>query len=152
IVGSTGQVGHKFLVQALALSNIYSSVYALSRAALPSDLDKDFTGSFQNVVSKDVVEAYKAEVPSTDVFFSGLGTTKALAGGKENQYKIDHDMNIELAKEAKDHGVKTYVIVSAMGADSSSSIFYNRMKGEIERDIIALNFDKTVILRPGMII
>jgi uncharacterized protein YbjT (DUF2867 family) len=60
-------------------------------------------------------------------------------------------MNIELAKAAKESGIKTYVIISSAGASPTSNFAYPRMKGEIEEHVKELGFDRTVILRPGMI-
>tara|TARA_R110002003_G_scaffold3_16_gene91 strand:+ start:2457 stop:2933 length:477 start_codon:yes stop_codon:yes gene_type:complete len=83
--------------------------------------------------------------------FSGLGTTKAGAGGLENQRKIDYDLNLELAKAAKEAGVDTYVLISAAGVSSKSMFAYPKMKGELEDAVRALNFKHTVFLRPGFI-
>lgn len=82
---------------------------------------------------------------------SAFATTRANAGGFENQYKIEHDLNVELARAARDAGTKVYVLISSQGASKASSIPYSRMKGEIEEDVKALGFDRTVILRPGLI-
>lgn len=89
--------------------------------------------------------------PTPGIFISAFATTKAAAGGFENQYKIEHGLNIELAKAAREAGTKVYVLVSSNGANKDSNIAYMRMKGEIEEDIKALGFERTVILRPGLI-
>lgn len=89
--------------------------------------------------------------PTPGIFISAFATTKAAAGGFENQYKIEHGLNIELAKAAREAGTKVYILVSSNGANKDSNIAYMRMKGEIEEDIKALGFERTVILRPGLI-
>lgn len=89
--------------------------------------------------------------PPPAIFISSFGTTRASAGGFDNQYKVEHGLNIEMAKAAKEMGVKAYVLVSSAGASKTSSFPYSRMKGEIEEDVRALNFDRTIILRPGII-
>ena len=89
--------------------------------------------------------------PTPSIFISSFGTTRGTAGGFENQYKIEHGLNIEMARAARDAGTKVYVLISSSGANKASSIPYSRMKGEIEEDIKALGFEKTVILRPGLI-
>lgn len=89
--------------------------------------------------------------PTPDIFISAFATTKANAGGFENQYKIEHGLNVELARAARDAGVKVYVLISSANANTASSIAYMRMKGEIEEDVKALGFERTVILRPGLI-
>ena len=90
-------------------------------------------------------------VPSPNIFISSFGTTRGAAGGFENQYKVEHGLNIEMARAARDAGTKVYVLISAASANKASNIAYTRMKGEIEEDVKALGFDKTVILRPGLI-
>jgi uncharacterized protein YbjT (DUF2867 family) len=83
--------------------------------------------------------------------FSGLATTRAAAGGFDNQRKIDYDLNVELAKAAKDAGVETYVLISSSGASSKSMFAYIKMKGELEDAITAMGFTHTVFVRPGFI-
>jgi uncharacterized protein YbjT (DUF2867 family) len=88
-------------------------------------------------------------IPST--IYSALATTRGAVGGFENQYKIEHDLNIELAKAAKQAGVKYYVLISAASSNAKSMVPYSRMKGEIEDHIKELDFDRTIILQPGLI-
>ena len=64
---------------------------------------------------------------------------------------MEHGLNIEMARAARDAGTKVYVLISAASANKASNIAFTRMKGEIEEDVKALGFDKTVILRPGLI-
>jgi uncharacterized protein YbjT (DUF2867 family) len=94
---------------------------------------------------------YKSLSPPPSIFFSALATTRAAAGGFDNQYKIDHDANFEMAKAAREAGSKVYVLISASNASPDSMFAYPKMKGQIEEDIEALGFDHTVFLRPGMI-
>jgi len=89
--------------------------------------------------------------PAPSILFSALATTRAAAGGFESQYKLEHDLNIELAKSAKQAGTKTYVLISSSGADPNSFLGYPKMKGEIEDHIKEIGFDHTIILRPGLI-
>ncbi len=89
--------------------------------------------------------------PPPSIMFSALATTRAAAGGFEAQYKIEHDLNIELAKAAKQSGTKTYVLISAASASSNAFFAYTKMKGEIEDHIKELDFEHTVIVRPGLI-
>lgn len=89
--------------------------------------------------------------PTPSVLFSALATTRAAAGGFEQQYKIEHDLNIELGKAAKEAGTKTYVLISAASANTNAMFPYIRMKGEIEEHIKELNFEHTIIVRPSVI-
>lgn len=86
------------------------------------------------------------------IFFSALGTTKAQAGSVEAQRKIDYDLNLDLAKAAKEAGVDTYVLISSGSANSESSFAYVKMKGQLEDNVKKLGFKHTVIVRPGLIL
>jgi len=66
--------------------------------------------------------------------------------------KIDYDLNLDLAKAAKAAGTKAYVLISTTGATSSSPFGYTKMKGELEDAVKALDFDHTVIVRPGLLV
>ncbi|ANB12461.1 Fmp52p [Sugiyamaella lignohabitans] len=151
VLGATGLVGKLFVKEsAESKASFISSVKTIGRrstgveSAKVSDILDPDTSKWPDKI---------AELESTpDVMFSGLGTTKAIAGSFENQYKIDHDLNVAAAKAAKEKGVKTYVLISSAGSSAGSMIPYLKMKGEIERDIIALEFPRTIILRPGVLI
>ena len=106
-------------------------------------VDKDTTKWVPHVASLS---------PTPSTLFSGLATTRAAAGGFENQYKLEHDLNVELAKAAKAAGTKTYVLISSSGADTTSRFGYPRMKGEIEEHVKEIGFEHTIILRPGLIV
>jgi len=149
VVGSTGLVGSHILSTLLSLPSI-SSVHALARRQ-PSSSDP----KLQAIISKDSSEwptKLSSITPPPSIFFSGLGTTGAAAGGVENQRKIDYDLNLALAQAAKNAGVKVYVLISTSGANATSSMAYPKMKGELEESIEGLGFEYTVILRPGLIV
>jgi uncharacterized protein YbjT (DUF2867 family) len=86
-----------------------------------------------------------------DVLFSALGTTIKKAGSEAAQYRVDHTYQLRVAATAAENGLPSYVLVSAFGSDQRSHFFYPRMKGELERDISALAFRRTCILRPGIL-
>jgi uncharacterized protein YbjT (DUF2867 family) len=86
-----------------------------------------------------------------DVLFSAFGTTLKKAGSKDAQYKIDHTYQFQVAEAARGNGVKQYVLISSAGADPDSSMFYNRMKGELDRDVQQLGFEQIAILRPSVL-
>ncbi|QEU60895.1 Fmp52 [Kluyveromyces lactis] len=145
VLGATGLCGSSFLKYASQNSG-FDKVYAITRRDLPSELKTD---SVVSVVSSETNKWGELIPDDATVLLTGLATTRAAAGGFENQYKIDHDMNVELAKVAKAKGYKVCVLVSSLGANENSFLPYLKLKGETERDIIALDFDKTIILRPG---
>lgn len=158
VLGSTGMTGSFILSTLLSLpQSQISSIATVSRrppqtkgAETSSDTPK-----FDAHVEKDTSQwaEFVARSPS-QIAFSALATTRAAAGGFDKQYVLEHDLNIELAKAARsrsDSPTSTYVLISSSNASTSSSFPYVRMKGEIERDILALDFPHTVILRPGLI-
>jgi hypothetical protein len=90
--------------------------------------------------------------PPPSIFLSALGTTRAQAGGLDNQYKLDLGLNIECAKAAREAGAKVYVLLSSNGANSSSIVPYSKLKGQCEEAAKELGFKHTVIVRPGLIV
>ncbi|WP_295800967.1 NAD(P)H-binding protein [Mucilaginibacter sp.] len=92
----------------------------------------------------------EGKIDADEVFIT-LGTTRAKTPDKAQYYQVDHDYPVGAAKMAREAGVKSVLVVTAVGANANSGIFYTRTKGEIERDIIALNFEYTCIFRPSMI-
>ena len=86
-----------------------------------------------------------------DVLFCCIGTTKAQTPDKTTYKAIDYGIPIQAAKIAKVNGINTFIVVSALGANPNSTIFYNRTKGEMERDVLAQNLKKTYLLQPSLI-
>ncbi|CCD25181.1 Fmp52p NDAI_0E03640 [Naumovozyma dairenensis CBS 421] len=148
IFGATGLCGRYFVEYAEKSSKI-SKIFTVTRRSLPQKVGPRITQLVETDNSK-----WASMIPDKEinVLFTSLSTTRGAAGGFDEQYKIDHDLNIELAKAAKEKGCSTIVLVSSRGAHADSRMAYTRMKGEIERDIIALGFDHTIILRPGILL
>ena len=69
-----------------------------------------------------------------------------------NQRKIDIDLNLSLAKAAKEAGVKYYVLISSAGVSKSSIFPYSKMKGELDEVVQEVGFEKTILLKPGLIV
>ncbi|KAF2802228.1 NAD dependent epimerase/dehydratase family protein-like protein [Mytilinidion resinicola] len=149
LAGSTGRVGSHILTTLLALPSI-SAVFAYTRRDLAHLTSHKLT-PLQSLSPTDWPSLFPTS-PPPQLFLSGLGTSKAAAGSFENQYKIDHDLNLALATAAKHAGADTYVLISAVGASATSRFAYNRMKGELEEAVKALGFEHTVIVRPGLIV
>ena len=87
-----------------------------------------------------------------DVLFSCLGTTLKDAGSQEAQRKIDYQAVLDAARAARSNGTRMMVLLSAAGADAQSRIFYSRLKGELERDIGALDFPQLLVFRPPLLL
>jgi uncharacterized protein YbjT (DUF2867 family) len=87
-----------------------------------------------------------------DVLFSCLGTTLKIAGSKEAQWKIDHDYQYQFAQAARANNVPQLVLISADMASPDSRLFYSRMKGQLEEEVKALNFERLDIFNPPLLI
>lgn len=87
-----------------------------------------------------------------DAVFCCLGTTIKKAKSQAKFYEIDHDYVLELARFTKQQNCPQLHIVSAMGAHANSTIFYNRVKGEMERDVQELGIEKTAFYRPSLLL
>jgi uncharacterized protein YbjT (DUF2867 family) len=148
LAGATGMVGRAVLARLTAdKTSIYSAVHTLGRRAaeLPAGAP---SGRLVSHVSPSLLEA---EVPPADDMFIALGTTLAVAGSQAAFRALDLDAVLALASAARAAGVRRLGVVSAMGADARSKVFYNRVKGEMEQAVSVLGFDTVVIARPSLL-
>ncbi|KAL2069665.1 hypothetical protein VTL71DRAFT_14344 [Oculimacula yallundae] len=149
LVGSTGLVGSYILSTLLSTPKI-STIYTIARRQPTTTNEK--LKPIVNAETSHWAPSVTNITPPPTLFFSALGTTKAAAGSIEAQRKIDYDLNLEVAKAAKASGVKVYVLISTANANTKSMFPYTKMKGELEESIKELGFEKTVILRPGLLV
>lgn len=91
-------------------------------------------------------------LPHVDDVYITLGTTIAAAGSQQAFRAVDHDAVIATARTAMAAGATRCGVVTAMGADANSRIFYNRIKGEVEQALKSLGFDTLVIARPSLLL
>jgi nucleoside-diphosphate-sugar epimerase len=151
VFGCTGAVGSHIL-STLLNSDAFISVKTISRR-LPKSQSPKLEASQEADISKwgGIISNFS---PKPSVVFNAVGTTRAAAGGIQNQWKIDHDLCVENAKAVKEAGVKTYVFISSAGTRGLLSIYvpYSKMKVGVEDAIKELDFEQAIILRPGMII
>ncbi len=145
ILGATGLVGSE-LLKLLLENEAFDKVILILRRSAGINHSK----IVEQIIDFEQIGNY-SKVIAGDVLFSSLGTTLKKAGSKEAQWKIDYTYQYEVAKMARLNGVKTAVLVSSANASSNSSIFYSRMKGQLEDDIIKLGFDSTCILQPSVL-
>ena len=147
IIGATGAVGREIVNEILS-GEYYNRVYILGRSSiskLPDDsrLEKIII-DFDNIdFDMDILE-------NADVFAS-LGTTIKTAGSKENQRKIDVDYTVNFAKLCEGK-VRSFNVVSAIGANSKSKNFYNSLKGELEDKLKEMNLRTLRIFQPSLLI
>ena len=146
IIGATGATG-KDLVTQLLTDDTYSEVHCFVRKPLALTHPK----LHAHVVNFDTPEAW-ADLVRGDVAFSCLGTTLAVAGSKESQWRVDYDYQYAFAQQCKANGVPTFVLVSATMANAQSKMFYNRMKGQLEDAVKALGFPSLLIFQPSVLI
>lgn len=146
IIGATGATGKDLVTQLLA-DDTYSEVHCFVRKPLTLTHPK----LHAHVVDFETPEAW-ADLLRGDVAFSCLGTTLAVAGSKEAQWRVDYDYQYNFAKHCRNNGVPTFVLVSAAGAKAQSKLFYNRMKGQLEDAIKALGFPRLLIFQPSILI
>ena len=146
IIGGTGATGKDLVTQLLA-DDTYSEVHCFVRKPMSLTHPK----LHAHVVNFDTPEAW-ADLLHGDVAFSCLGTTLAVAGSKEAQWRVDYDYQYAFAQQCKANGVPTFVLISAAGATAQSKLFYNRMKGQLEDAVKALDFPSLLIFQPSVLI
>ena len=146
VIGATGATGTE-LVNQLIKDNQYTSVVVFSRRPLLIS----HTRLTSHIVDFDNPQAW-AHLVKGDVLFSALATTLKQAGSQKEQYKIDYTYQYQTAATAAANGVAKYVLVSAMGANAKSWLFYPRIKGELDNAVAALAFKQIHIFRPGFLL
>jgi uncharacterized protein YbjT (DUF2867 family) len=145
VIGATGLVGSELLVQLLD-DGRFERVIAFGRKGTGRSHPK----LEEHAVDFDAPRSWSSLVKG-DVAFSSLGTTLKQAGSQAAQKKVDYEYQFEFAKAARDNGVPSYVLVSAASADPRSRMFYSRIKGELDRDVQAIGFERVRIMRPSLL-
>ncbi|HEU4963336.1 MAG TPA: NAD(P)H-binding protein [Bacilli bacterium] len=146
IAGATGLVGQA-LVEILLASPFYGKVTVLVRRTLSLQHPK----LHQVVVDYDRLDEHR-EAFAVDHVFCCLGTTIKKAKSKEAFAKVDYDYPLALARLAQEQGAKKFLIITAMGADANSSIFYNQVKGRVENALAEENLPALLLLRPSLLL
>jgi uncharacterized protein YbjT (DUF2867 family) len=174
VLGATGLVG-RHLLAVLRREPRYGRVVVLSRRALPSTglAGSGIRGQVRgrapafvvgsappgkagpavdvHQVDFDALEAH-AGLFGVDDIFCCLGTTIRKAGSREAFRRVDLDYPLQAARMGRAAGALQFLLVSAVGADSSSRVFYNRVKGEVEAAVVGVGYPRTVILRPSLLL
>lgn len=142
LAGATGLVGGHLLRHLLA-DDTWDRVVSIGRRETDVRHDK-----LEQVVT---TLAEIPDLPAVDDVFSALGTTIKKAGSQEAFSAIDHDAVVAVAEAAKEAGAQSILHVTAMGANARSRVFYNRVKGQTERDVASVGIPSTVAFRPSII-
>lgn len=142
MAGATGLVGREILARLLA-DEVYSAVHCVGRRS---------PGIHHPKLVTYLVEDFATfQAPAADDVFIALGTTIQVAGSQQAFRAIDFEAVLVVARSARAAGARRLGIVSAMGADPHSRIFYNRVKGEMETAVSRLGYDRVVFARPSLL-
>ena len=144
VAGATGLVGRQLLAQLLADRHT-GTVHALVRRDV-----LDLPAS-DRLLRHRIDLTRTLALPAADVAYIALGATIKVAGSQAAFATNDRDAVVAIARAARQAGVTRLAVVSALGADAQSTIFYNRVKGEMEAGVAALGFKRLVIARPSLL-
>ncbi len=145
LAGATGLVGRECLALLLA-DKKFARVVAITRRPISPAPKLEC-----HVVDFDRLSEH-AELFAVDAIICALGTTIKQAGSKERFRHVDYDYPLAIATLGVALGVKRFALVSALAASPDSRVFYNRVKGELERDVLALPFQSITIARPSLLL
>jgi uncharacterized protein YbjT (DUF2867 family) len=143
LAGASGLVGRE-LLQLLLASPEYGLVHSLLRRAGAGGASAKLR---ELVVSFDDLPA----LPACDDVFVALGTTIKVAGSEAAFRRVDYDYVVAVAAAGRQAGARRLGIVSALGADAQSRVFYNRVKGEMEQAVAGLGYESVVIAQPSLL-
>lgn len=146
VAGASGLVGSA-LIKRLTDTTEYDQVHILAR----KELDLVHPKLVQHIVLFDQLESYNFDFRADDAFCT-LGTTISKAGSKNAFILVDRDYVSSFAEMAKAMGVTGFFVVSSMGANPASAIFYNKIKGLMEGDLKKFGFPRLGIFRPSLLL
>ena len=138
IAGGTGVVGSEFLHRAVEEGHRTTAVGRRATGVAGRDIAHDLMST--------------PTVPPADVAVCCLGTTIAAAGSRRGFRAVDYGAVLNFAEGARAAGVSHFLAVTAVGANPGARVFYSRVKGEAERDLEALGFDRLDIAQPGLLL
>lgn len=145
LLGATGLTGG-ILLQKLLKDPTYGKVILFSRSPVAVKNEK---------IEEHLIDLFKleeyGELFNGDVVFCCIGTTKSKTPNEETYRKIDYGIPVAAAKLCRENGIPTFEVISAMGANIKSKVFYNRIKGEMEEAVLAQNIEHTFIFQPSPI-
>ena len=146
VLGSSGLIGMQ-TINLLLNNNKYKVVYSISRSKLPIQNDK----LVQILADTETIDAHINDL-QVDHLFSCIGTTASKTPDKNQYYAIDLNYPQKVAKILHTNGCHTICLVSSIGANSTSSNFYLKLKGDVENAIKQIGFNSTNIFRPSLLL
>jgi uncharacterized protein YbjT (DUF2867 family) len=146
VLGATGLVGG-FCLDELLADTRYDRIHVLSRRPTGRQSER----LEEQLCDLSEMERYGDRF-SVDAVFCCLGTTIRKAGSREAFRKVDLEYPKTAARLAAERGASRYLLVSSVGADSSSRVFYSRVKGEVEEAVSRFDIRSVVIARPSLLL
>ena len=144
ILGATGAVGSQVLNQAQK-EGCFETIVAPTRRPLAN------SGQVHNPVIPFDLPLPEADWWAVDAVICCLGTTLKQAGSKRAFYRVDHDLVLACAAQARAAGASVFVLNSSLGANEKSRTFYLQTKGEVESAVARMGFERVVLARPSLI-
>ena len=147
VFGSTGLIGSN-LLKSLEYDTYFSKVNVITRKPIHFKNSK-----FKNIVIDfNDINSIQNSLKNCQIVFVSIGTTQSKVNWDLKKYKkIDYEIPINIAKEAKKLNINKYLIVSSAGADINARGFYLSLKGQLENDIIKIGIKNTFIFRPSLL-
>jgi len=146
VFGATGLVGKELIYQ-LIKDIRYKAIKVFTRC----DLHIEHIKVIEKIVDVEKVEDYSELIMGDDLFIC-LGTTMRKAGSVKRMEEIDRFLPLKIARQALVNGVKNVAVVSSIGADPGARNYYYRIKGNMEKDLLKIEFARLVILRPSILL
>lgn len=146
LAGATGLVGGALLPTLLAGEH-YRRVHVLLRRAVP-DIKADARLTIHRVDFARLPTAF----PTVDDVYIALGTTIKAAGSEAAFRQVDFEFVLNTARAARAAGATRLAVVSALGADPASRVFYNRVKGEMQAAVTELGYTSVVVAQPSLLL
>ncbi len=145
ILGATGLTGG-YLLNILLKDPAYNKVILFSRSSAGFQHDK----LEEHLIDLLELEKYKETFVADEVFCC-IGTTKSKTPDNETYKKIDLGIPVTAAKLCRQNNIEKFLVISALGADANSSVFYNKVKGEMQHQVLEQGISKTYIFQPSLI-
>ena len=147
LVGATGLIGGRVMANCIGREDVRLSAIARREAPLPFGIRMELFVA-ESEKWGEVIEALR---PTAVI--CALGTTWKEAGEQEEAFReVDEHLVLHVAQAAKANAVERFVAISSVGADSASKHIYLKVKGQVERELARVRFNRLDILRPGLLL
>ncbi|MEO8934016.1 MAG: NAD(P)H-binding protein [Xanthomarina sp.] len=145
ILGATGLTG-SLLLELLLMDHRYHKIILFSRKSNGIQHDK----IEEHLIDLLDLKSYK-NIFLADEVFCCIGSTKAKTPNNQHYFQIDFGIPVMAANLCRENNIETFIVISALGAEKESKLFYNRTKGQMEQAVLRENISKTYILQPALI-